>query len=809
MGISGLHPVLKPYLAQSHARNFRGCRVGVDASAWLHRGAVGAARELATGKRPWEARGFDAPWVAFCLKMVAMLQAAGANPVLVFDGCRLPAKSATNAQRRQRREEARERALKLLREGRESEANAAFTQAINITPEMAHELIVRLRERGVDFVVAPYEADAQLAHLSSIPEAEGGVAAVVTEDSDLVGYGCRRVLFKMDSGGYCWELSLDRLFAGPEAALHAAASATQGSGGSENDVGNAGSASTSAGGSQGAGKGGGRGGSGALSFRGWTLDMLQAACVLAGCDFLPSLKGVSFRTAAGFVARRRSLEGALKALQGEKRFRSAVTEEYKREAARAPLAFKHALVFCHNTAGGSVRRLTPLPADSPAQQQQQQGQQPEQRGQLQQEQQGSTAAAAAGQGQHLIEADLAHLGAELDAEVARGIAYGYLHPHTLQPFAAGSGGRDGGSAVQHRQHDQPQPQQRQQQHAQQQQHQQEQQQHHQFRASLAGRQQLGSWMAAAAHGPTARLGPSQQHHHHQQQQQQGGYPDRRCQQHLQQQDRSHSQRQHSQQQLQQQQWLQGPQQQQLGAVNVSDVLQLYKPPEEQAAQPAGQQRAPSPSYAAAAAAAAPAQRNPFARLQGGAPSAAAGPSRGHAGAAVLEQQGSMLQSITETQASTAPVGGQAKGPADPQHDVQPHQQEQLQQQEELVPDGPATGADSQSACASGQGSAAVGGSGAGPGPAQASLAWQAQQQSQQQRPQQQLWDRDEQYGCRSSQSAAHAGAWSRPPAAAGAAGTKRKSSGSSSGASRKKGARQLAPPSQLISRFFKPAPRPQ
>ena len=51
----------------------------------------------------------------------------------------------------------------------------------------------------------------------------------------------------------------------------------------------------------------------------------QAACVLAGCDFLPSLRGVSFRTAAAFVARRRSLDGALKALRLEKRFQLLAT----------------------------------------------------------------------------------------------------------------------------------------------------------------------------------------------------------------------------------------------------------------------------------------------------------------------------------------------------------------------------------------------------------------------------------------------------------------------------------------------------
>lgn len=205
--------------------------------------------------------------------------------------------------------------------------------------------------------------------------------------------------------------------------------------------------------------------------------------MLAGCDFLPSLKGVSFRTAAGFVARRRGLEGALGGMRAEKRFRTDVTEEYRQGASRALLAFRHALgergggqrraglvklwapfaaqhsladgrlhgneiearklrppharsqfsgliraalnaclpifhaVFCHNTGGGCLRRLVPLPGASWDQRQRAQ-QQPEQ-----QEQAVPAATGAAG-AHGLTEADLAHLGAELDAEVARGIAYG-------------------------------------------------------------------------------------------------------------------------------------------------------------------------------------------------------------------------------------------------------------------------------------------------------------------------------------------------------------------------------------------------
>lgn len=37
MGISGLHPAIKPYLAQAHVKQLAGHRVGIDASGWLHR----------------------------------------------------------------------------------------------------------------------------------------------------------------------------------------------------------------------------------------------------------------------------------------------------------------------------------------------------------------------------------------------------------------------------------------------------------------------------------------------------------------------------------------------------------------------------------------------------------------------------------------------------------------------------------------------------------------------------------------------------------------------------------------------------
>lgn len=46
------------------------------------------------------------------------------------------------------------------------------------------------RARGVDCIVAPYEADAQLAFLTK----SGLAQAVITEDSDLLAFGCKKVM---------------------------------------------------------------------------------------------------------------------------------------------------------------------------------------------------------------------------------------------------------------------------------------------------------------------------------------------------------------------------------------------------------------------------------------------------------------------------------------------------------------------------------------------------------------------------------------------------------------------------------------
>ncbi|CAD7961927.1 unnamed protein product [Amoebophrya sp. A120] len=198
MGIKQLHKLLRP-LAQTQYKideSWRKKRIGVDAMCWMHRGAVSCAYELIVG--------IDTDrFVKFFVDMVFCLLFNGCIPFIVFDGCDLPAKQEESDIRKKVRNEAREKVLENARNlpgdaARFDTATNKFAQqGIRITVDMIERIIAALRELKVDFIVAPYEADAQLAYMCRT----GFLHAVISEDSDLFVYGCPRVLCKMDKYG--------------------------------------------------------------------------------------------------------------------------------------------------------------------------------------------------------------------------------------------------------------------------------------------------------------------------------------------------------------------------------------------------------------------------------------------------------------------------------------------------------------------------------------------------------------------------------------------------------------------------------
>ncbi|KAK6339511.1 Rad2 nuclease [Orbilia javanica] len=286
MGINGLLPFLKSIQQPTHIKNWRGKRVAVDAYGWLHRGTISCAVDLALGKHTTR-------YVDYAMHRVRMLQHYGVTPYLVFDGDYLPGKKGTEVDREQRRKSSRETGLELLRLGRTSQAHAELQKSIDVTPLMARHLIEELSKANIPYVVAPYEADAQMAYLESI----GEVSAILSEDSDLLVFGAKCLLTKLDQYGECIAIHRTDF---PKVSD--------------------------------------------TSMAGWSDSEFCRMAILSGCDYLVNIPKMGIKTAYKFVRKYRSVEKIMRAIRMDGSF--VVPASYEKAFIAAEMTFKYQRVYC-------------------------------------------------------------------------------------------------------------------------------------------------------------------------------------------------------------------------------------------------------------------------------------------------------------------------------------------------------------------------------------------------------------------------------------------------------------------------------
>ncbi|KAL6240120.1 hypothetical protein BDW75DRAFT_197014 [Aspergillus navahoensis] len=286
MGIKGLHGLLKSIQKPCHLKKFRGQTLGVDAYGWLHRGTVACAVDLVLD-RP------TTKHIDFVLSRVRMLLYFGVKPYLVFDGDNLPSKSGTELDRQQRRHESKALGMELYRKGRTTEAYQELQKAVDVTPLMARQLIEELKKLDIQYVVAPYEADAQLVYL----EKHGFIDGIISEDSDLLVFGAKRLLSKLDQHGELIEINRADFTACRE-----------------------------------------------VSFVGWTDADFRRMCILSGCDYLPNIARVGLKTAYRSIRKYKNVEKALRMLQFEGPYH--VPADYLQSFMQAEQTFLYQRVFC-------------------------------------------------------------------------------------------------------------------------------------------------------------------------------------------------------------------------------------------------------------------------------------------------------------------------------------------------------------------------------------------------------------------------------------------------------------------------------
>ena len=158
---------------------------------------------------------------------------------------------------------------------------------------MARHIIDACASLGVKCLVAPYEADSQLYYLEKI----GIIDAIVSEDSDLLVFGVKTLLTKLDQFGELVEVNRDHFTACKD-----------------------------------------------VSLAGWTQTEFRHMCILSGCDYLENIPSMGLKTAHSYMRRYRDVEKLLRAVQleGKRKVPPGYLEAFK----RADMTFLHQRVFC-------------------------------------------------------------------------------------------------------------------------------------------------------------------------------------------------------------------------------------------------------------------------------------------------------------------------------------------------------------------------------------------------------------------------------------------------------------------------------
>ena len=249
MGVTSLLQELKSIIHHKHIKELpKNFKLAIDGHCWLHRGCYSCAKDIVKNIPTTK-------YIDFFISMLNVLISNGIDShkiIVVFDGSSLPMKKATHSDRDQTRQHHIEQAEVAESNGDAALAYKHFQQSIFISSMMISNVIVELKKLNIAYLISPYESDAQLTWLSQ----NHYVDAVVSEDSDLIVYGCRKVFFKLDRMGNYQQMERSDLASNIP-----------------------------------------------LSFLNWTDKQFKYFCCLSGCDYVKNLKNIGIKTAYKIVSK--------------------------------------------------------------------------------------------------------------------------------------------------------------------------------------------------------------------------------------------------------------------------------------------------------------------------------------------------------------------------------------------------------------------------------------------------------------------------------------------------------------------------
>ncbi|WUR02294.1 exonuclease 1 [Vairimorpha necatrix] len=278
MGITGLLPILKSTLKKTHIKKFKNKKIGIDGYAWLYQILNSVAEELY----------LNTPTVRHIKMFENKLKSLihhGIIPIVIFDGDFLSPKEKTNIERKERKEKYKEEVEMWINKNNWAKAREIMKRCVSVTRNIIHEMTTLLKNIEIEYFIAPYEADAQLCYLENI----GYIDCIMTEDSDMIPFGCKNILFKFDNSYVdhytidCLEKAKDKIFK----------------------------------------------------------EFIQDICILSGCDYADSIPGIGVLTAHKFVSKGKEIENVVKLIGIKK----TIPENYIENFKKAKITFNHQIVY--------------------------------------------------------------------------------------------------------------------------------------------------------------------------------------------------------------------------------------------------------------------------------------------------------------------------------------------------------------------------------------------------------------------------------------------------------------------------------
>ncbi|KAJ3431578.1 exonuclease [Anaeramoeba flamelloides] len=397
MGIKALFQALNIISKKIHLRKFKGKTIAIDGYVLLYKHAFKSAREILVEKS-------SKTLVKNCMEFIDLLVGFGITPFVVFDGASLPMKLETQSKRTKTRLESFKKAQEFEKEGNMKEANRFYQRSVRIRSNNAHDLLVALKKKNIQVLVAPYEADPQLAWLSM----NGHVDAVLSVDSDLIVLGVKTFIHRWDSKGNAEQIDRKDIWTiMPYVKDLATKKISFIENQKENEKGNekekekekekdkeqvqeqeqetkkAKNITVP------------------FDFRGWKEEKFLRMCVLSGCDFLSNIRGIGIQRAFQFTNSTESMSQVFELIEQDNRF--LIPNGYIERFKLSLLTFLHQKVFDIVN-----KKLVPLRPYNP---------------EISWDQEIENS-----------EKDFSFLGPDIENEILIKISIGEFDPHTNKPF---------------------------------------------------------------------------------------------------------------------------------------------------------------------------------------------------------------------------------------------------------------------------------------------------------------------------------------------------------------------------------------